>query len=1257
MTTRSSRLRGRHHPEILENRILLSVSRGAFVPGAPELSDSGFASAETIDVTTSPPQSVVASVATTPVDALDPLGSLAFRNDVVGKIENGGDVETVSFDLETGHTIALTIASESGLQAEVSIKDPNGTIVGQATAAAAGASLFLQAIPAILSGGYSIEFRGAASTTGSFNSVVYINSTIEEEPFTSIDNNSLANAQDIDAAFIELDTNNQERGYLIGTRGDDLDDDFESGFLNDEWTTTSSTAAGRVFVSNEAVAASGKHFLLMDRLQLGTPTLNEAIWTVDLSTVTAATLNFSHANFADEVQSIPETFMGSVIGDGVSVSEDGTTWYRILDSQLTPDGEWIPVSVDLVALAGSAGINLDADFHIKFQQFDNTAFPADGRGYDAISIDSTPAVELDDWYRFSLSDGESITLALQEFNFSNGSTIELLDSSSNLLATSDTSQNASQVILDFADKTTNAVPDTYYVRVVSPTADYGLLATQGVAFDREFNDQIERAQDITSVGAVLGNVEEVSDSSLSLLTTFAGPVFTGAIPPDPIIAVGPEQIVTSVNSAIAIYDKNSGQQIFFQDMNGGPDSFFGNVGGTATAFDPWIVFDVNSERFFFVAIDVESTEVANLYMAISTDSTPTSGTDWHKYRWNFAHDPSTLGLGTGNHFPDYEKISVTDDAVYISGNYFAIDEGTGVYAGITAFDKTPLLSGLPADIVYQEFIADGFSIFPLDQRGLETTQYFAEAVGNNIIRIHAITDVLSSPTRHTEDIVVSTFEPPVDVPQLGGATPIDAVSERIMSGVWRDGSAWFAHPITDPAFGDGETVARWYEVATNDFPVGTPSLVQFESIDPGPGLHAFYPAIAVNGNGNMGIGFSMGGPNIFAGAGYTGRLTTDPLGETVFPVQELIDGRARYDVSGGSGRNRWGDYSGMSVDPVDDETFWVFNLYANAAGIWSTQVGSFQVEPTADVDFYSFSAVAGDKVTIETQTPFDAPSTFTNAPDLHLEVYDPNGVFLFSDFDSASDGRNASITFSPSITGTYVARVATTTGDGAYVANISGATGADPAPTIVSSMPGDGLSVNDFPRTVSIELSEAVAVDSVSPADLLGDLVATSATVQGSTITFSIDPASNVGDGDYTYSVAAGTIADLRGNGLTDPHTATFTFDSVGIQLLSTTWNGAAIPTDRVFAPGDLTFVAELSEDPAALVSGRRGTLTPGTDDAVLTDVNLGTTFDETFLEYDFDTNLFTATYEGLVEGTYELRLRSGPGAFIDEAGMVSTVN
>ena len=72
---------------------------------------------------------------------------------------------------------------------------------------------------------------------------------------------------------------------------------------------------------------------------------------------------------------------------------------------------------------------------------------------------------------------------------------------------------------------------------------------------------------------------------------------------------------------------------------------------------------------------------------------------------------------------------------------------------------------------------------------------------------------------------------------------------------------------------------------------------------------------------------------------YTARLWSDALG-TMQTESTLINGTGSQ-----TGSSRWGDYSAMAVDPVNDSTFWYTNEYypANATTTWKTRVGTFTV--------------------------------------------------------------------------------------------------------------------------------------------------------------------------------------------------------------------------------------------------------------------------------------------------------------------------
>jgi hypothetical protein len=110
------------------------------------------------------------------------------------------------------------------------------------------------------------------------------------------------------------------------------------------------------------------------------------------------------------------------------------------------------------------------------------------------------------------------------------------------------------------------------------------------------------------------------------------------------------------------------------------------------------------------------------------------------------------------------------------------------------------------------------------------------------------------------------------------------------------------------------------------------------------------PSLAVDKDGNMAIGYSVSSSTLFPAIRYAGRLLTDPANTLGQSEGSLIEGTASQccNFSDGSVNNRWGDYSGMTIDP-DGCTFWYTNEYydahptTKAEDNWLTRIGSFQL--------------------------------------------------------------------------------------------------------------------------------------------------------------------------------------------------------------------------------------------------------------------------------------------------------------------------
>jgi hypothetical protein len=419
---------------------------------------------------------------------------------------------------------------------------------------------------------------------------------------------------------------------------------------------------------------------------------------------------------------------------------------------------------------------------------------------------------------------------------------------------------------------------------------------------------------------------------LPLIHGFEG-IYSGWIPADPIIAAGPSSLVTMVSGKIAIHDKQ-GTKLF--ELNLGAGGFWAAQAGDQV-FEPWVIFDPHSNRFIAIAREAGNIS-GNLYLAVSKTANPLSSSDWHKYGLDLTDIHVTTGEST---FPGYPKVAVDSSAIYITANHFGINGGGFSHNKIIALDKTPVLSGGAVAIVHTESFTTLFGpLHPVMVFDVAAPMCFVTQDPNvDTVTVYALANVLTSPSLSASSVPVPAFDQPPNVPQLGSGELLDANGSRFMSGVVRNGSLWTAHAISDPSV-DGEAVVRWYQFDVTGLPAFAATLVQNGNVDPGPGIHTWMTHINVDTSDNMGIGFSMSGPNQYAAIGYTGRRADDPAGTTL-PVETARAGEGAYTAG------NWGQYSGLAIDP-DGSTFWLFHAYPTRTARkqtqpWRTFVGAFEL--------------------------------------------------------------------------------------------------------------------------------------------------------------------------------------------------------------------------------------------------------------------------------------------------------------------------
>ncbi len=851
-----------------------------------------------------------------------------------------------------------------------------------------------------------------------------------------------------------------------------------------------------------------------------------------------------------------------------------------------------------------------------------------------------------DYYRFTLLDGEVSTLALE--SSSEGNVLELLDASgATRLAIARVSDDVPQVISRFVDATSDGQPTEYLARVTSSAsfeAEYALMVTRGSDYEAGSNPDFASAQVATNV---LGDLASQIETLTSLSTEFAGARFLDTScncePPDTHGAAGPNHFIQVVNTVMTIYEKDG-------TIATGPVEFThffppSLVMGQTFDFDPVVAYDEQIGRFIVGVLitSAPSSNDSDFLYAVSNSSDPTQGFS-EQHRIDFS------GISP-NRLADYPKVGWNADAHVFSFNMFGVGN---VNVDLLVIDKSTVLDANPATFAHRVMTSPNsfasvfdftMAVATMHESAPGDPMWFVEEKtqnGGNQIRLVRMINVLSAtPTFQNFDVSVTPYGRAIEAPQPI-PFPVRTNDARMLNAEYRDGRLVATHGV---GIG-GRTLARWYEF---DVTGSVPSLVQEANIDPGPGTFTYYPSIAINAAGDIGITYMQSSSQEFMSMYAVGHDSDS--GPNAMSVPVLV----KAGDTGYTGA-RGGDYSGISVDPVTD-TFWATNeVSLISSQLWSTWVGEFSIDPAPEQDWYRFPVQAGDLLSIRSGTPFDAfVGPLEELLDPILSLFAPNGTLLATDDNSGGDNRNALVNHAATVSGDYRLRIQGVDGTiGAYLVQVQGATGPDAAPLVLGTLPSVGAVLASFPASLLVDFSESILTTSVmASAVTIGGLPVLSAMqVDANTIQVQIDPLANVGDGSYSVEITTGALSDLQGR-VNSPFVGSFTLDTRGPRILATQWNGQPFPTNGLFDPGGLTISATFDEQLFHVSSPRRGLLTPGPEDLFLVEDVTGTTYLPNAISYDSLNFQFTANFNSIPEGNFTLHLVSGNGAFSDVVGNI----
>lgn len=471
-------------------------------------------------------------------------------------------------------------------------------------------------------------------------------------------------------------------------------------------------------------------------------------------------------------------------------------------------------------------------------------------------------------------------------------------------------------------------------------------------------------------------------------------------PPDANGSIGPNHYMQTINTVYTIYDKTTGALV------AGPTNlnllFSGVTGSQYNDGDPICLYDEQADRWLVAEFSISG---SNDYMliAVSTTNDPT-GT-WHKYSFDVAD------------MPDYEKFGIWQDGYYMGTNN---STGNDIYA----FERSQMLNGLTAQMVgfnnpWRPTTIDGFMcVPPLDNDGafapagspglFITMNDDAIGGGSDELWIYELAVNWTTPSSSTfnrvQQLAIPAFNSNFgtnwdNIKQLGTTRELDAIPQVIMNAPqYRNFGSYQTIVCCHTVDVDNTDHAgiRWYELRKTS---GSWTLRQSGTYAP-DGHSRWMGSIALNGNGQLGLGYSVSSSTLYPGIRYCGQSTAAyTAGNGVLDIAEEViqDG-----ASSQTAYNRWGDYASISIDPSNDNTFWFTTEYG---GSRQTKIASFAFTPPPLAAAFTGTPVAvcsGGQVTFTDQSlgsptswswTFEGGTPATSAEQNPVVTYNTPGIY------------------------------------------------------------------------------------------------------------------------------------------------------------------------------------------------------------------------------------------------------------------------
>ncbi len=416
---------------------------------------------------------------------------------------------------------------------------------------------------------------------------------------------------------------------------------------------------------------------------------------------------------------------------------------------------------------------------------------------------------------------------------------------------------------------------------------------------------------------------------------------SGVAPPDTDGDVGPNHYFQMVNMAFAIWDKEGTLLYGPADNITLWDNFPGPWASTNDG-DPVVLYDEMADRWIATQFSLPNYPSGPFYelVAVSQTGDPTGA--WNRYAFEF------------DAMPDYPKFGVWTDGYYMTTHKF---NPSFIGAGITILDRDAMIAGEVDAEMIEFHVGSGFyGVLAADFDGetlppAGSPNYLLDVVSNSLRMWEVSIDWEIPDNSSLNGLGLLPTQPfstnGISIAQPGTSNKLDDLSGMTMYRLQYRNFEDYEVLLTNHTVngGNGKAGVRWYELRKYD---SDWEIYQQGTFAPDDGDNRWMGSIAMNGNGDIGLGYSVSGATTYPSIRFVGQTAGAPLGLGVFDIDEtsILEGSKSQ-----TGVSRWGDYACMSIDPSDDETFWFTTEYSNGGWNWKTQIASFGFVQVPIVDF------------------------------------------------------------------------------------------------------------------------------------------------------------------------------------------------------------------------------------------------------------------------------------------------------------------